>query len=127
MFHVPCRKEKVKRKKAKVKWRKEMRRYKVTIYVPEAIYQTAIWFLLLYRKIRYGYPFRRIKLTRGLYAKVDPEDYPRLARYKWYATSDKNNKVYAERSVWYRNKKKTQYPYASRDSLLCESKKQAIG
>lgn len=85
-----------------------MRKYQVTIYLPEAVYQTVIWSLLLYRKIRYGYPFRRIKLTRGLYAKVDPEDYPRLAKYKWYATSDKNRggKVYAERSVWYRNKKK---------------------
>jgi hypothetical protein len=83
-----------------------MRKYQVTIYLPEAVYQTGVWFVLLYRKIRYGYPFRRIKLTRGLYAKVDPEDYPRLSKYKWYATSVKNKRVYAERSVWYRNKKK---------------------
>jgi hypothetical protein len=83
-----------------------MRKYQVTVYVPEPIYQAVVWFLLLYRKLRYGYPFRRIKLTRGLYAKVDPEDYPRLARYKWYATSSKNNKIYAERTVWCRGRKK---------------------
>jgi hypothetical protein len=35
--------------------------------------------------VRYGYAFRRIALTRGLYAIVDPEDHDRLARYKWHA------------------------------------------
>jgi len=39
----------------------------------------------LYRRVRYGYPFRRIRLTRGQFAIVDPEDYERLRRYKWYA------------------------------------------
>lgn len=58
--------------------------------------------------MRYKHLFRRIPLTRGLYAKVDPEDYPRLSQYKWYATSDKNRggKVYAERTVWERGKRK---------------------
>jgi len=84
-----------------------LRKLNVTIYVPESVYQAGVWFLLLYRKMRYGYSFRRIPLTRGMYAKVDPEDYPRLSRYKWYATSDKNRggKVYAERTVWEGGKK----------------------
>lgn len=49
--------------------------------------------------MRYGYAYRRIRLTRGLYAKVDPEDFEYLNQFKWYATSDKNCNVYAERTV----------------------------
>jgi hypothetical protein len=40
--------------------------------------------LLLYRRIRYGYPFRRISLTKGKYAIVDLDDYDRLSAYKWH-------------------------------------------
>lgn len=40
--------------------------------------------VLLYRRARYGYAFRRIPLTQGKYAIVDPEDYERLSRYKWH-------------------------------------------
>jgi hypothetical protein len=39
---------------------------------------------LLYRKIRYGYEFRRIPLTKGKYAIVDLEDYDKLAADKWH-------------------------------------------
>jgi hypothetical protein len=39
----------------------------------------------LYRRLRFGYPFRRIPLTQGKYAIVDPEDYEFLVHYKWYA------------------------------------------
>lgn len=40
--------------------------------------------LLAYRRVRYGYAFRRIALTKGRYAIVDPDDYSRLARYNWH-------------------------------------------
>ena len=40
--------------------------------------------VLLYRRLRYGFSFRKIPLTRGKFAIVDPEDYPRLAKYKWH-------------------------------------------
>jgi hypothetical protein len=39
----------------------------------------------LYRRIRFGYPFRKIPLTKGKFAMVDPEDYGRLSGYKWFA------------------------------------------
>jgi hypothetical protein len=35
--------------------------------------------------MRYGYTFRRIRLTQGKYAIVDVEDYGRLSKLKWYA------------------------------------------
>lgn len=80
-----------------------MTRVNISVAVPSIIIEWGVNLVLLYRKRQYGYAFRRIKLTRGLFAIVDPEDYPRLARYKWYATSARNRggKVYAERSVWY--------------------------
>lgn len=41
--------------------------------------------LILYRRLLVGYPYRRIPLTQGKFALVDPRDYPALARYKWCA------------------------------------------
>ena len=42
--------------------------------------------VLLYRRLRYGYAFRRITLTQGKFAIVDPDDYYRLSEYKWSAS-----------------------------------------
>ena len=53
--------------------------------------------MLLYRRARYGYPFRRIPLTQGKYAIVDPDDFERLNKYKWHAKKFKNT-YYAARS-----------------------------
>jgi len=77
-----------------------MRRFSVTICIPEAVYRAGVKVLLLGRRLRYGYAFRKIPLTRGMFAKVDQADYERLAMYKWYATSARNRgeKIYAERS-----------------------------
>jgi len=58
--------------------------------------------VLLYRRLRYGYPFRRIPLTQGKYAIVDPQDYPRLSKYKWYASRNKHT-FYAVRNRWSKN------------------------
>ena len=54
--------------------------------------------VLFYRRIRYGYPFRRIPLTQGKYAIVDPEDYERLSKHKWHANKSKNT-FYAVRRI----------------------------
>jgi hypothetical protein len=60
---------------------------------------------LLYRRLRYGYPYRRIRLTQGKYAIVDPENYPRLAKHKWYAVKG-GNSYYAVRGKWCKLTKK---------------------
>ena len=44
--------------------------------------------LLRLRRVIYGYPFRRIPLSQGKFAIVDPEDYERLNQYKWHAQKD---------------------------------------
>ena len=55
---------------------------------------------LLYRRLRFGHPFRRIALTQGQYAIVDPDDFPRLAKHKWRICKTKGkNVLYAERSI----------------------------
>ena len=59
-----------------------------------------VWLVLLYRRMRYGYAFRRIPLTQGRFAIVDPADYQRLSRYKWRLCKTKGkNVLYAERSI----------------------------
>ena len=61
--------------------------------------------VLLYRCLRYGYAFCRIPLTQGQYAIVDPDDYRRLSKHKWYATGRHGNGHYAVRSVTTKNRK----------------------
>src|SRR4030042_4625468 len=73
------------------------------IWYPEIIKHIFVWFLLRYRKICYGYGFRRIKLTRGKYAIVDAEDFERLNKYKWQAVKI-GNCFYAKRSRRDKNK-----------------------
>ena len=53
---------------------------------------------LLYRRIRYGYTFRRIPLTQGKYVIVDTDDFERLNKHKWHIRKFKNT-YYAGRSV----------------------------
>jgi len=54
--------------------------------------------VLLYRRLRYGYAFCRIPLTQGKYAIVDPDDYFRLSKYKWFIVRGCST-FYAARSV----------------------------
>ncbi len=67
--------------------------------IPKYVERPIVWFVLLYRRIHYGYPFRRILLTQGKYAIVDPEDYERLNKYKWYASKG-GSTFYAARCLW---------------------------
>ena len=75
-----------------------MREVQVKIPLPEFIYRLCVWVLLSYRRIRYGYAFRRIPLTQGKYAIVDQQDYERLAKYKWHAARH-GRSCYAQRGT----------------------------
>jgi len=66
--------------------------------IPSWVEGPIVWLALLYRRIRYGYAFRRIPLTRGKYAIVDPDDFERLSAHKWHAFKSKHT-FYAERAV----------------------------
>jgi len=77
--------------------------------IPEWLVRAFIEPLLLYRRIRYGYRFRRIPLTQGKYAIVDPEDYQRINKYRWYPVKG-HNTVYAIRlDKWVKGRKRKSY------------------
>ena len=63
--------------------------------VPAIFVRIAVWITLLCRRLRYGCAFRRIKLSKGKYAIVDPEDFEKLSQYKWHCT----NYGYAARKI----------------------------
>lgn len=79
----------------------------IRLWLPAAVVRLGISLLLLYRRLRYGYPFRRIRLSRGFFAKVDPDDFDRLSVYKWSATGSNGCTVYAVRTVWRNGRKRT--------------------
>jgi len=71
----------------------------VVIHIPNWLERPIVFIVLLYRRLRFGYPFRRIPLSQGKFAIVDPEDYPRLAKHKWYAAYN-GHSFYAIRGQW---------------------------
>ncbi len=81
--------------------------------------------VLLYRRIRYGYAFRRIPLSRGMYAIVDPDDYWRLCEYKWY-TLKSSSTFYAIRQIYQGKNRKSKTILMHReiikasDEYLCD-------
>ncbi len=76
------------------------------IPVPDFLVRICVWLLLRYRKIRYGQPFRKIKLTQNKFAIVDPEDFQWLNQFKWCAAKDYDT-YYAIRYARIGNKKTT--------------------
>ena len=72
----------------------------VTFELPSWLIWPILMLVLTWRRLRYGYAFRRIPLTQGRFAIVDPQDYQRLSRYKWRLCRTKGkNVLYAERSL----------------------------
>jgi hypothetical protein len=54
--------------------------------------------LLTYRRLRFGYPFRRIRLIEGKFAIVDPADFYRFNSFIWL-TCGSNGNPYAARLI----------------------------
>ncbi|MGA2915871.1 MAG: AP2 domain-containing protein [Sedimentisphaerales bacterium] len=75
-----------------------MEKITITIPVPKIIVNIVLFFLLIYRKKKYGCPFRKIKLTMGKFTKVDPEDFDYLNQFKWQASRGKSS-FYACRMI----------------------------
>jgi hypothetical protein len=74
--------------------------FNFSITIPDGLLWPFMALVLLYRRARYGYAFRRIPLTQGRFAIVDPADFPHLNRHKWRLCRTKGkNTLYAERSV----------------------------
>ena len=68
----------------------------LTIPIPVWLDFIFVWPLLLYRKCKYGFTFRRICLGDGLWTIVDADVYYRLGHLKWSAAGD-DDRLYAAR------------------------------
>jgi len=69
----------------------------IPIPYPEFIEHIGVAVLLLYRKHRRGFAFRKIKLTKGKCAIIDVEDYERIAEYDWQFVEGRCSNRYAGR------------------------------
>ena len=74
----------------------------IPCYAPAFLVRISVLLLLGYRKIRFGYTFRRIPLTKGRYAIVDCSDFERLLSVKWHLF-DAGSNLYAVRTHRRRN------------------------
>jgi hypothetical protein len=93
----------------------------IHIRKPACVKRAAIQLLLPWRKLRYGYAFRRIPLTQGQYAIVDPWMYEELNKYKWYAHKNKNT-YYAYRAARAGEKRKSRLIKMHKEVMKINSK-----
>jgi hypothetical protein len=71
---------------------------KVTLTVPNWLDRLFTWPVSAYRRLKYGYPYRRIYLDEGLWTIVDPPDYYRYGCFKW-CLDGHDGKFYAVRGA----------------------------
>ncbi|MGB8225875.1 MAG: AP2/ERF family transcription factor, partial [Sedimentisphaerales bacterium] len=76
------------------------------ISYPTIIESIIVYFLLRYRKKRYGCAFRKIYLTKGKYAMVSPEDFEEVNKHKWRVVNNHNETYYAVRMTYPCGRKK---------------------
>ena len=70
----------------------------LTIGIPSWLDQICTWPVMIYRKHKYGYSFRRIYLGECEWTIVDPPDYYLLNNFHWSAKRDRQC-VYAVRFI----------------------------
>ena len=90
---------------------------KAGIHIFDWLKGLAVWLVLLYRRARYGYAFRRIRLAQPRYAIVDPEDYERLSKYEWEARRARNSPFYAARQDMNPSTRKYQLVFMHREII----------
>jgi hypothetical protein len=76
----------------------------IQIKVPNWLDKICAWPVMLYRRHKYGYSYRRIYLGEREWTILDQEDYYRFGNFKWYV-GGKKNYYYALRSVKVKGKR----------------------
>ena len=72
---------------------------KITITIPIWLDMIFAWPILLYRKWKYGYSYRRIYLGEGEYTIVDPDIYYKFKHLKLFVISNNKINYYAACSI----------------------------
>ncbi len=72
--------------------------------------------MLLYRRLSYGYAFRRIRVIQPRYAIVDLADHKRLKKYQWFVRIGATS-FYAFRLGSTYNRSKGRYIYMHQDII----------
>jgi len=88
----------------------------IVINIPTLIERLLVLPVLLFRRIRYGYAFRRIPLTQGMYAIVDPDDFWCLSKHKWLALRGQST-FYATRTIYPGKKQKPKTIWMHREII----------
>ncbi len=70
----------------------------IQINVPNWLDKVCTWPVMLFRKYKYGYSYRKIYLGEGFWTILDRQDYYRFASFKWEIYGS-DNKFYAVRGV----------------------------
>jgi hypothetical protein len=69
----------------------------IQVKIPIWLDRVCVWPILLYRRLRFGEPYRRIYLGDGIYTKVDPDVYYEKCRFRWYLSY--GHKSYPARTI----------------------------
>jgi hypothetical protein len=82
-------------------WQKEKRDMSATysISIPQWLDRVFTCPLMIYRRLKYGYTFRRINLGDGVYTIVDVDIFYRLGHHKWHLKGSNAKKFYVVRDV----------------------------
>jgi hypothetical protein len=71
---------------------------KLTITIPDWLDRIFVWPVMVYRKHKYGYSFRKIFLGERQWTILDPQDFYKLGNFKWFVHSNGSN-LYAARTA----------------------------
>jgi hypothetical protein len=71
---------------------------RIEIKVPDWLDKICAWPVMVYRKHKYGYSYRRIYLGEGEWTMVDSADYYKFGHFKWYVCGS-GTSYYAVRSA----------------------------
>ena len=69
---------------------------RIEIKVPDWLDRICAWPVVVYRRRKYGYPFRRISLGQGKFTIVDPQDFYQFNIFNWCPRVQGQN-IYAVR------------------------------
>jgi hypothetical protein len=70
----------------------------IEIKIPIVVDLILVWPALLYRRVKFGYPYRRIPLGEGRFAIVDPLIFYELNKYHW-TIDGRIDCIYAVRNI----------------------------